>query len=244
MAATSRATGLSGSSSSPSCRARLDHVVAPAQLADEDAPLVADGRGIDVLVGGRIERDGLHVDSSLVRERCLSDEGQPRIRRHVGELVEEPGDLAQLREVVLCGAGVPELEREVRDHRAEVRVADSLSVAVDRPLHLAGSGGDCSERVGDRELAVVVRVNPYARVELLGHLGDGLLDLAGQRPAVRVAERQPVGAGTCGGSQDGQGIGAVRPVAVEEVLGVEHDLSPVLFEERDRVGDHRQVLVQ
>jgi hypothetical protein len=33
-------------------------------------------------------------------------------------------------------------------------------------------------------------------------------------------------------------------VAVEEVLRVEHDLSPVLFEERDRVGDHRQVLLQ
>ena len=70
---------------------RLDHVVAPAQLADQDAPLVADARGVDVLVRARVDRDGLDVDPALVRERGVADERQPRVRGEVRDLVDVRG---------------------------------------------------------------------------------------------------------------------------------------------------------
>ena len=64
-----------------------------------------------------------------------------------------------------------------------------------------------------------------------------------QRAAVGVAERHDIGARLRGDTYDLQGISAVGPVAVEEVLGVEEDPLPVLAQVLDGVGDHLQVLV-
>ena len=141
-------------------------------------------------------------------------------------------------------AGAAELEHEVRDHGAEVGVADALAVAVDRPLHLARAGGDGRERVRDRQLAVVVDVDADRGQVPLDDVGDDRGDLVRLRAAVRVAEDDPVRARTGRRLEHRERVAAVRARAVEEVLGVDDDLAPVRLQQRDRVGDHREVLVE
>ena len=199
---------------------------------------------IEVLVRARVGGDRVDVDAALVRERGVADERQPRVRLDVGDVVDVARELRQPVEVLARCTLDAELEHEVRDDRGEVRVPGALAVAVDRALHLARSRGHRRERVRHRELAVVVRVDADAAPERADGVGDGLGDLAGQRAAVRVAEDEPVGARVGGGLQDGERVVAVRAVAVEEVLGVEDDLAAVRLQVRDRVGDHRQVLVE
>ena len=72
------------------------------------------------------------------------------------------------------------------------------------------------------------------------HLGDG----AGEAAAVRVAHRDPVGAGGGGGLHGRERVLAIGAEAVEEVLAVVDDLAPLLLEEGDAVRDHRQVLLE
>ena len=222
----------------------LDHVAAPALLADDDMPPVADGARIEMLVRPRVGGDRMDVDAALVSERRVADEGQPHVRLDVGDVVDVAGELRQAAELFARGTLDAELEHEVRDDRGEIRVPRALAVAVDRPLHLARTRGDRSERVRHRELAVVVRVDADGAPERADGVGDGLGDLAGERAAVRVAEDEPVGPRVGGSLQDGERIVAIRSVAVEEVLRVDHDLASVRLQVRDRVGDHRHVLVE
>ena len=170
--------------------------------------------------------------------------GSRRFGLDVGDVVDEPRELRQPVEVLARRALDAELEHEVRDDRGEVRVPRSLAVAVDRALHLARSCGDRRERVGHRELAVVVGVNADAGPERPDRVGNGLRDLARKRAAVRVAEDEPVGPRLRACLEDGERVVAIRAVAVEEVLGVDDDLASVRLQERDRVGDHRQVLLE
>ena len=202
----------------PELASALDHVAAAALLADDDVPPVADRARIEVLVRSRVGGDRVDVDAALVRERSVADERQPPVRLDVGDVVDETRELGQAVEVLARRTLDPELEHEVRDDRGQVRVPGALAVAVDRALHLARTRGHRRERVGHRELAVVVRVDADAGSERADGVGDGLGDLAGERAAVRVAEDEPVGARVGGGLQDGQRVVAIRAVAVEEVL--------------------------
>ena len=68
--------------------------------------------------------------------------------------------------------------------------------------------------------------------------------LAGQRRAVRVAERHVLGAGLGGRPQAAQRVGGVVAVGVEEVLGVVDHALALGHEECHRVGDHPQVLLR
>ncbi len=82
-----------------------------------------------------------------------------------------------------------------------------------------------------------IRVADQAR-----DLGDDRLDLPRQRAAVGVAQHQEVGAARGGGPQ---GLERVLPVglpAVEEVLGVVHQLPAGALQVAHAVLDHRQVL--
>ena len=78
-------------------------------------------------------------------------------------------------------------------------------------------------------------------------LGDDrrrrVADRGRQRRAVGVAERQVLGAGVGGGAQAAQRVGGVVGIGVEEVLGVVDHALALVAQERDRVGDHPQVLL-
>jgi hypothetical protein len=136
------------------------------------------------------------------------------------------------------------LELQVRHHREQVGVAGAFAVPVDGALDVRDAGLDRGQRVRDRAAGVVVAVDAEPRAGRAEHVVHHVLQLAWQRAAVGVAERHDLRAGFGSGPDDLQRVGAVRPVAVEEVLGVEEHPLAVGTQVGDRVGDHRQVLVQ
>ena len=64
------------------------------------------------------------------------------------------------------------------------------------------------------------------------------------RATVRVAKHERRSACRRRNLQDLECVPGVRPIPVEEVLGVEEDLKALAAQERDRVFDHAQVLVE
>ena len=106
------------------------------------------------------------------------------------------------------------------------------------------AGLDRDERVGDRAAAVVVGVDAERqRRERRADRGDRGGDLARERAAVRVAEDDALGSGVGGGAHAVQRVAGVGEPAVEEVLGVEQGALALPHEERDRLRDHREVLL-
>ena len=67
----------------------------------------------------------------------------------------------------------------------------------------------------------------------LGHLGDDLFDLVGQRAAVGVAQHHPARPRIVSRLHAGHGIVRIVLVAVKEVLGVEYGFPPDFH----RMGD-------
>ncbi len=97
-------------------RAGLEHDVGAAgQFADEDALVVADERGLDVLVAGGELVDGVDVDAALVREGGAADEGRAAAGALVGDFVDEEGEVAQLGELVVGQDAAAHLELEIGD---------------------------------------------------------------------------------------------------------------------------------
>ena len=178
------------------------HVAASRKLGYEHARLVANQRRVDVLVGVLVPEHRGHVLPALVRERDLTDERLLQRQREVGDLGHSARELAELLDRCL-GKGVqPELQHEVGDHGHEVRVAASLAVAVDGSLHHLSAGDHACKRVGNGELAVVVRVDAHAR--LAADAGQrradrlhAFLDRIGLAAAVGVAKDDPRCAGAC-----------------------------------------------
>ena len=66
------------------------------QLADQDPALVADGRGVDVLVARRVLADAVDVHSPLVCECTGADKRLVRPEVHVGRLVDVARELGQM----------------------------------------------------------------------------------------------------------------------------------------------------
>ena len=77
-------------------RFQLD-VRAAREIRDQDAALVADSLGLDVLVGARVFLDRVDVHAALVRERALADVRLLRPGRAVRELVHAERHVAQAR---------------------------------------------------------------------------------------------------------------------------------------------------
>ena len=69
-------------------------------------------------------------------------------------------------------------------------------------------------------------------------------DFFRHRAAVRVAEHHGRGAGPGGGPHRLKRVFGVGLVSVEEVFGVENQFAAGVFQETDRVADHRQVLFE
>ena len=141
--------------------------------------------------------DGMHVEAAFVRESRLPDEGCPNILRHVSKLIDKARKLAQAGQI--RHAGNFQFDLQGRDDRRKVAITNPLPVSVDGALDLAGACGDSRKRVGNREPAVVVGMNPDRSSERRNNLAGDAADFVRQRAAIRIAEDDQVRAGILGG---------------------------------------------
>jgi hypothetical protein len=227
--------------------ARLGQDVGAAgQLRDQHPGLVADPARVDVAVGVGPAGDGRGVQAGLGGEGGRADIGLAVVGGQVGQLGDGVGGGGEGGQPVAGQQLEALLELEAGDDGEQVGVAAALAVAVGRPLDVAGTGLDRDQRVGHRAGRVVVEVDPDPDPgrEGVPDLADDPVHGRGQAAAVGVAEHHGVGAGGGRRLDNGQGVGRVGGVAVEEVLGVEGGPPPGGHQVGDRVADHGQVLVE
>ncbi len=142
--------------------------------------------------------------------------------------------------------GHTHLQREVGDDGGQVAVAGALAEPVDRALHVAGPAADSGQRVGYAATGVVVQMHTDDDVvtEVVDHLTDDVFHVEGQRATIGVAQHDVGGPLERGRLEHPQGELGVLLVAVEEVLGVEHDPQTFAAQEAHRVGHHGHTLVE
>ena len=217
----------------------------PRKLAHEHPRRVADVLGARVLVGFREARDGARVQAAFVRERRGARVRMVRGNGQVARLGDELGGPRKVAQVVGTDAAESHLELHVGDGGEQVGVAHALADAADGALHLQRARTDSGKRVGHRTAGIVVTVNAQLLVgKRTRNDADYLLHLEGKRAAVRLAKIDGVGAGLACRAHARERVVGISLVAVEEVLGVEHDGEPVGLQIRDRVGDHAQVFLE
>ena len=221
--------------------ALVEDVGAPRELREHHVTVVADRRRVDMLVGVHAALDAGDVQSGLVREGAVPDVGLARMRRDVRQLVDQHRDLAQRLELARRHALVAELELKVGDDRDQVGVAAALAEAVDRALDLHGAAAHGGDRVGDRDLAVVVRMDSDRASHRLDRGLHAGLDFVRQAAAVGVAKRNQIDSGRIRRTQAGQRELGIGRKAVEEMFGVEDDLVDVALQVRDRVVQDLEV---
>ena len=73
----------------------VDDVAAAGKIADQHALAIADGFGLDVLVGGGILQHGADVDAAFVGEGALADEGLVVAQRQIGQFGDEAADAGE-----------------------------------------------------------------------------------------------------------------------------------------------------
>src|SRR5262249_61663571 len=93
---------------------------------------------------------------------ALYDVGLALVGLRVGELVDQPRDVGELRQMLRADARPSPLQLERGDERDQVRVAAPLAEPVHRALHLHATPLERLERVRDRQLGVVVTVDAEA----------------------------------------------------------------------------------
>ena len=215
------------------------------QLAHQHALHVAHAFGTRVLVRLGEPRDGARMQAALVRECRRARVRMVRRHRQVARLGHELRHAGQVAQAVLPHARAAHLQFQVGHHGEQVAVAHALAEAVHRALHLGGAGTHGGQRVRHGATGVVVAVDAQLLAwQRGGHGGHDLAHLVRQRAAVRLAEVDGVRTGLAGRTHAGQRIVRVRLVAVEEVLGVEHDAPAMAFQVGHRVADHAQVLLE
>src|SRR5206468_640228 len=112
---------------------------------------------------------------------------------------------------------------------------------VDSPLNLFRSPLYCRDRVCDRQIRIVVSMNTEPCLYRLGYLANYFGEPARERPAVGIAEHDPVRAGSLGGQQCFESIDRVSAKAVEEMLRIIDHLTTLRFQVGDRIRDQLEV---
>ena len=198
-----------------------------------------------MLVGFREARDGARMEAAFVRERRGARVGMVRGNGQVARFGYELGGPRKVAQVVGADAAEPHLELHVGDGGEQVGVAHALADAADGALDLQRARADGGKRVGHRTAGIVVTVNAQLLAgKRARNDADYLLHLEGKRAAVRLAKIDGVGTGLACRADARERVVGIGLVAVEEVLGVEHDGEPVGLQIRDRVGDHAQVFLE
>ena len=197
-----------------------------------------------MLVGVGAPGQGAGVQPGLVGERRSAHVGLLRVGRPVDHLGDPAGDRRQQLQPLGRQRPHAHLGAEVGDDRHQVAVAGALAVAVDGALHVSGPGPHPGEGVGHTAAGVVVQVHPHGGAQPVDDLGHDGVHLVRQRPAVGVAQHQPLGAGLGDRRQHGQRVVGVVLVAVEGVLGVEEHPPALPDEVRHRLRRHGDPLVE
>ena len=208
---------------------RVAEGVAARVLPEHDLRgLLADGGGVDDLVGLAVREDAVLVDAGLVREGVAPDDGLVVLDRVAGQAGHEPrrpGELLGAHADVDAGEEVA-ARADRHDDLLERGVAGALAEAVDRALDLACTGDHAGERVGDRHAEVVVAVRRHDVVAR-----DRRHDVCDQlRVLVRNAEADGVGdVERCRAVVDGelQDVAHEVDVGPAGVLGRELDVGQV-----------------
>ena len=215
------------------------------KFAHEHSRCVADVSRIRVLVGFRKTRDGARVQAALVRERRSARIGMVRGNGQVARFGYELGGPREVAQVVGADAVEPHLELHVGNGGKQVGIAHALADAADGALHLQRTRTDSGKRIGHRTAGIVVTVNAQLLVgKRTRNDADYLLHLEGKRAAVRLAKIDGVGAGLACRANARERVVGIGLIAIEEVLGVEHDDEPVSLQIRDRIGDHAKVFLE
>ena len=107
-----------------------------------------------------------------------------------------------------------------------------------------GAGVDRGERIGDGQVAIVVRVDAERHVDGRGRFLGERGDFLGHAAAVGVAHHDDHRPAFDGGLDRFRGVVGVRLPAVEEVLGVVDHVAAHLAQVGDRLADHRQVFFE
>ena len=116
---------------------------------------------------------------------------------------------------------------------------------IDGSLNLRCTLGHGCQRVGDRDVAIVMAVDADLDAQRLLGGADALGDFLRQRATVGVMQSDHnTGARVLGGPQRLQGVFGVVLEAVEEVLGIIKHFTVGGLAQGDRVRDHAQVLLQ
>src|SRR5438876_1682105 len=137
-----------------------------------------------------------------------------------------------------------QLELEIRDNRAKVRISAAFPVAVHRSLHLNGAALHRSQAVRHRKFGVVVRMNAQRhRNRLLCPL-ERPPDMGSQASAVGVAQDDNIGAAFRRGAQSSERVVGVGAEPVEEVLGVIDGFASLRFQKSNRVSYELAVPLQ
>ena len=184
----------------------------------------------------------VYVHAALVGEGVAAHVGHAFIHVEVGKFADEARRIAQKGKCPLRQGAYAHFQFQIGQNFAEVGVAAALAIAVDGALHLHGPGLDRGQRAGGGQTRVVVAVDGHGHGKARRDLAHYLVDGAGQRAAVGIAEGKARRPAARGGLQRGKGVGGVLAVAVEEVFGVEKHAHAVFGEEARRVLDHGKVL--
>ena len=117
-----------------------------------------------------LERDRvlLHridVRPALVGESALADEGHALIVGQVNQVVHVKRNFAQFLDAGGRHAALTHLQLQGRNHCAQVGVATTLTVTIDRALYLRGTGTHGLQRVGDANTRVIVGMNTHRHAD-------------------------------------------------------------------------------
>ncbi len=167
------------------------------------------------------------MQPALVREGGDADIRRADVVRHVGQFIDEVRQLAQASEIE---AEVDaHLELEIRHHGDQVAVPHALAVAIDRALHLAGSGAHGCEGIRHADTAVVVSVDADRLAEMGDDFRCDLADELRQCTAVRLAQHDEIRACILRGLHGLERVLRVFLEAVEEVLRIVEHLAAMLL---------------
>ena len=98
---------------------------------------------------------------------AVPDVRLPFSMRQIGQFIHIAGKIAQFGEIRVGNAVDAHFKLQCRDHGAEIGIAASFAVAVDRAVDLERAETYCSERIGDGDFRVVMSMNAERRLDLL-----------------------------------------------------------------------------
>ena len=189
------------------------------------------------------------MNAGLGDERTFAHIGRMPVRRAVEHVVERARRLHQGRKAILGhadleGIGKFLLQLQRRDQRTEIGITAAFAETVQGTLDLPRAREHRRERIGNRLLGVVMRVNAEVIAgDVPGDNANDRLDLVRHGAAIGVTQDNPPCTGVIGGPGTGQRERWVFPVAVEEMFAVHHDLAASRRGGLHAVADRRQIFI-